>query len=194
MASREVTYYELKHRPNSTYPLVKTLLRGHLRSPAFLPHFEKCGELHSTGCSEDNLTLIPPFRGWIVSGEKWESFTIDGKVLLDPDVFIPYVPPTPIGDDISVTATAGGSTPSETPGTPPLPALMVATPTTISTPVETVIETPAQTIVQPSISSPPAPAPHPAAMRYADIVIHGKHLEGTDDKHSSAPTATYEVT
>lgn len=93
MPSRDSTYYDLKHRPDSTYRHVKSLLRGHLRAPTILSHFEKCGELHSTGCSEDDLTCLPPFRGWIVSGEKWESFTIDGRVLMDPDEFIVPVPP-----------------------------------------------------------------------------------------------------
>jgi hypothetical protein len=48
-----------------------------------LAHFEKCGELQTAGLSEDDLTNIPPFRGWIVSGERWESFTIDGTLKLD---------------------------------------------------------------------------------------------------------------
>lgn len=176
------------------YPYVKTLLRGHLRAPTFLPHFEKCGELHSTGCSEDDLTMIPPFRGWIVSGEKWESFTIAGKVLLDPDVFIPYVPPTPIEDDISVTANAGSipSTPSDPPGTPSLPTVVITTPTTLGlTPVESKIEIPTLPLADTPTSSPlHAPA---SAMRYADIVIHGKHLEGTDDQHSSDKTGSCQV-
>jgi hypothetical protein len=83
LPSRDITYYELKHRDDSDYQYVKTLLRGHLKSPAILPHFEKCGELQTAGSSEDNLTAIPPFRGWIVSGERWESFTIDGQLRLD---------------------------------------------------------------------------------------------------------------
>jgi hypothetical protein len=48
-----------------------------------LTHFEKCGELQTAGSSEDDLTSVPPFRGWIVSGERWESFTIDGQLKLD---------------------------------------------------------------------------------------------------------------
>jgi hypothetical protein len=81
--SRDLTYYELKHPDDSNYQYVKTLLRGHLRSPALQPHFEKCGELQTAGSSEDDLTNLPPFRGWIVSGERWESFTIDGQLRLD---------------------------------------------------------------------------------------------------------------
>jgi hypothetical protein len=81
--SRDLTYYELKHPDDSNYQYVKTLLRGHLRSPAIQPHFEKCGELQTAGSSEDDLTNLPPFRGWIVSGERWESFTIDGQLRLD---------------------------------------------------------------------------------------------------------------
>jgi hypothetical protein len=83
LPTRDTTYYELKHAPDLVYRYLKTLLRGHLRSPSLLPHFEKCGELQSTGSSEDDLTAIPPFRGWIVSGERWESFTIDGRLHLD---------------------------------------------------------------------------------------------------------------
>lgn len=83
LPSRDVTYYDLKHPSDSNYQYVKTLLRGHLKSPAILPHFEKCGELQTAGSSEDDLTAIPPFRGWIVSGERWESFTIDGQLRLD---------------------------------------------------------------------------------------------------------------
>lgn len=83
LPSRDTTYYELKHQSDSNYQYVKTLLRGHLKSPAILAHFEKCGELQTAGSSEDDLTNLPPFRGWIVSGERWESFTIDGQLRLD---------------------------------------------------------------------------------------------------------------
>jgi hypothetical protein len=83
LPSRNTTYYELKHGDEYSYQYVKTLLRGHLRSPAILAHFEKCGELQTAGSSEDDLLNIPPFRGWIVSGERWESFTIDGTLKLD---------------------------------------------------------------------------------------------------------------
>lgn len=152
MPNREATYYDLKHYPGSPYRYVKELLRGHLnQTPSILPHFEKCGELHSTGCSSnDGTTPIPPFRGWIVSGEKWESFTVDGRVRMDPEVFIiPKIetePPLKTECDAEIGA--------QTPATPALFNID----TGVSSP-DTVLVTP-----------PPPPK------RYSDIVMQGRLL------------------
>lgn len=167
MPSRDTTYYDLKHRPESTYRYVKSLLRGHLRPPTILSHFEKCGELHSTGCSsEDDLTCLPPFRGWIVSGEKWESFTIDGRSILDPTEFVVpiKVAPEPTASPQVENASEVGNSPS----------------------VKVASE--GDRAESPLLVTPPAPPPR----TYSDILIQGQRLT-LEDKNDEEPRAACEV-
>lgn len=70
------TYYDLKHQAGSRYQQCKKLLRGNAGAPVPLPQFEQCGQFATSG--EDVDGEEPPFKGWIVSGQRWESFTLDG--------------------------------------------------------------------------------------------------------------------
>lgn len=151
MPTREATYYDLKHHPESPYRYVKELLRGHLRSPSILSHFEKCGELHTTGCLHDEVGVMPPFQGWIVSGEKWESFTVDGRVHMDPELFvIPKIEPEPESRmETSADIDMG-----------------IVTPVHVETVTET--DSPDSILVTPPFVPPPS--------RYSDVVLAGKHI------------------
>lgn len=164
MPTRESTYYDLKHRPDSPYRYVKELLRGHLRSPSILFHFEKCGELHTTGSLDDDTAVMPPFQGWIVSGEKWESFTVDGRVHIDPEVFIiPKIEPEPESQiEPNADADAG-----------------IVTPVHVNIVKDT--DSPASALVTPP--TPPAPP-----QRYSDIVLEGKLLRFDGPGAESGPS------
>jgi tRNA-specific adenosine deaminase 1 len=75
-----VTYRDLKHRSSTAlYQQAKAVLRGSLLlaggsdgQDSIAPGFMRSGEVDGS----------PPFVGWIVTGRDFESFTVDGKVVV----------------------------------------------------------------------------------------------------------------
>lgn len=76
------TYFEMKQ--GTAYQAVKSLLRGQIGETRLIPGFEKCGMLSSTEAplneveEDEEKSARPPFAGWIVSGEAWESIDREG--------------------------------------------------------------------------------------------------------------------
>ena len=81
------TYWEYKHRSMSAYQTAKSLLRGIPKKVPGTGVWQQLGEVWSTfapeGLIEDKQA--PPFKGWLVSGKDYESFTSVGELLRGAD-------------------------------------------------------------------------------------------------------------
>ncbi|WVW86372.1 hypothetical protein I302_108417 [Kwoniella bestiolae CBS 10118] len=86
------TYYECKHLHQTSYQLAKKILRGIPTSSKSIKGLEKFEAILSTASSHTNGTdksgtspppPLPPFRGWLVSGERFESVTSSGHIYID---------------------------------------------------------------------------------------------------------------
>lgn len=68
------TYYALKHTPDSAYQSAKAILRGVAGNMGhFTAEFANFGGFSTTVGDE-----ATPFRGWLLSGKPYESFTAEG--------------------------------------------------------------------------------------------------------------------
>ncbi|KAL7424406.1 hypothetical protein Q5752_000088 [Cryptotrichosporon argae] len=78
-------YYDLKHTRTSLYQVAKSVLRGQPLVPVPPPFDIYVPTSCLSTCAGGNGTGgSPPFRGWIVTGAAFESFTQDGT-LVDAD-------------------------------------------------------------------------------------------------------------
>lgn len=77
----DISYYTLKHPVDSTYQKAKALLRGVPERTDPLPSaFVNCGRgPFLTTKSGEDVPVIAPFRGWLVSGRAYEGFDIEGR-------------------------------------------------------------------------------------------------------------------
>ncbi|KAK4683647.1 tRNA-specific adenosine deaminase 1, partial [Tremellales sp. Uapishka_1] len=76
--SLTTTYHDLKHPTLSAYQDAKAILRGSVIGS--IRSDDVFGDFQNTSGNEG---VDPPFKGWIVSGKRYESFTIHGKVEQD---------------------------------------------------------------------------------------------------------------
>ncbi|WRT70027.1 uncharacterized protein IL334_007020 [Kwoniella shivajii] len=92
----KTSYYDHKHssRSKSTYQLAKSILRGIPSPGGKLKGLETIDDLYSTvepinhkshsgGNDSLHLPSTPPFKGWLVSGKQFESFTSSSDLTKD---------------------------------------------------------------------------------------------------------------
>ncbi|WWC64798.1 uncharacterized protein I303_107411 [Kwoniella dejecticola CBS 10117] len=89
--TEEKTYFERKHPTGSDYQLAKTILRGVPGKGTSIKGLEQFDDILSTGIakheefdphemSRDLDIPLPPFKGWLVAGRQFESFTASGSL------------------------------------------------------------------------------------------------------------------
>lgn len=81
------TYWDYKHRPMSAYQTAKGLLRGIPKKVPGTGVWQQLGDVWST-CAPEEMTedqQAPPFKGWLISGKDYESFTSTGELLRGAD-------------------------------------------------------------------------------------------------------------
>ncbi|KIR31668.1 tRNA-specific adenosine deaminase 1 [Cryptococcus deuterogattii MMRL2647] len=81
------TYWEYKHRPMSAYQTAKCLLRGIPKKVPGTGVWQQLGDVWSTSAPEEMTEdqQTPPFKGWLISGKDYESFTSAAELLRGAD-------------------------------------------------------------------------------------------------------------
>ncbi|WWC72207.1 uncharacterized protein I206_106168 [Kwoniella pini CBS 10737] len=86
LVKSQKTFYDYKHNHASKYQLVKSILRGIPKQGNTLKGLESFDEILSTGIADipgsslEYPAPIPPFKGWLVAGKPFESFTASGII------------------------------------------------------------------------------------------------------------------